>query len=473
MRNAWWIFRQIPVKKIFKIGQKFKKDPEEAKEKYIQIVECDMRKVKQLEARGMDKSDGLQSYANELFRVVIPSIFQELGAIYFVILSMFNKLDAKRREGKTEEIRSEYDALCGGYEGDELMEMNIEMHRLATRLPDSIWDQYDHEDLHELADRVKDNLDGKISDLPQNFLDEWKTFMGHFGFDGKDQLFLSSPRYADSPEILLGKLRQNVGVGVKDPAITQQEQVAKRRDVMKLHEQRAKAKRHVNPFALSKVRKRNLYLDHLMWMRNAPKLHIAYIFGVLRAEVLRIQDNMLAEGRLEKEGDIFHLDLAEVDMALSDDSFDAMEIIRPRKIIHERAMRATICPLLIDSRCRILKPDPPVVKEDREEGSLIGAAVSPGVASGRVRIINSPDERFETGEVLATVVTGPAWTPLFVGASAVVLQIGGVLQHGALCAREYGKPAVSNIDVHAELKTGMMVEVDGNTGVVKILEDVE
>ena len=155
---------------------------------------------------------------------------------------------------------------------------------------------------------------------------------------------------------------------------------------------------------------------------------------------------------------------------------DLMEIVRPRKVIYERALHATTtCPLIVDSRCRILKPDPPTHKdgEEPEEGTLIGAAVSPGVATGRVRIIHNPSEKFENGEVLCAVVTGPAWTPLFASASAVVLRIGGVLQHGALCAREYGKPAVSNIDIHALLKDGMQVSVDGNTGIVTILEEGE
>ena len=71
------------------------------------------------------------------------------------------------------------------------------------------------------------------------------------------------------------------------------------------------------------------------------------------------------------------------------------------------------------------------------------------------------------------MVTDPAWTPLFMKAEAVVLQIGGALQHGALCAREYGIPAVSNIDVIKELKNGMRVTVDGNTGIVKILDKEE
>jgi len=120
-----------------------------------------------------------------------------------------------------------------------------------------------------------------------------------------------------------------------------------------------------------------------------------------------------------------------------------------------------------------LQPDPPqhIEGEELEEGTLIGAAISPGITTGRVRIVHDPDGKFEQGEVLCAVVTGPAWTPLFASASAVVLQMGGALQHGALCAREYGKPAVSNINVLKVLKDGMMVSVDGNTGVVKILEE--
>ena len=166
---------------------------------------------------------------------------------------------------------------------------------------------------------------------------------------------------------------------------------------------------------------------------------------MIRAEILRIQDKLLESGRLTEKGDIFHLYLDEVDNAMLEDEssnideggepvqlLDLMKIIKPRKDNYERALRATACPLLVDSRCRILLPDPPIFKdgEEPEEGTFIGSAVSPGIATGRVRIINNPSEKFENGEVLCAVVTGPAWTPMFASASAVVLQIGGVLQHG-------------------------------------------
>jgi hypothetical protein len=173
--------------------------------------------------------------------------------------------------------------------------------------------------------------------------------------------------------------------------------------------------------------------------------HLAKVFGMIRSEILRIQDKLLESGRLTEKGDIFHLYLDEVDKAILEDEnsnieeggepaelLDLMKIIKPRKDIYERALRATACPLLVDSRCRILLPDPPTFKdgEEPEEGTFVGSAVSPGIATGRVRIINNPSEKFENGEVLCAVVTGPAWTPIFASASAVVLQIGGVLQHG-------------------------------------------
>lgn len=240
---------------------------------------------------------------------------------------------------------------------------------------------------------------------------------------------------------------------------------------MKLHEDRAKKNQWLHPFKLGKVKKRNAILE-MFWMRNAVKLHMTEVCGILRKEVLKIQEELLARGQLDQDGDIFHLELSEIDRALKDASRDLNTVLLPRKAIYERATHATECLMLVDSRCRILRPDPPVLG-DHEDGTLIGAAVSPGIAKGRVIILKSPNEKFEQGEVLAAVVTGPAWTPLFVGCAAVILQIGGVLQHGALCAREYGKPAVSNIDVHSLLETGMMVEVDGNTGLVRILSGAE
>jgi pyruvate,water dikinase len=97
--------------------------------------------------------------------------------------------------------------------------------------------------------------------------------------------------------------------------------------------------------------------------------------------------------------------------------------------------------------------------------------VSPGVVRGPVKILHTPHEkRVEKGDVLVAYTTDPGWTPLFVNAAAIVLEVGGTLQHGAVVAREYGKPCVVGIDqVVATLREGSLVEVDGTMGTVRLL----
>lgn len=121
-------------------------------------------------------------------------------------------------------------------------------------------------------------------------------------------------------------------------------------------------------------------------------------------------------------------------------------------------------PSFIDSRGKIFRK---II--EAEEGDLAGQAVSAGVVRGKAKVLASPYD--EPGEILVTVATEPAWTPVFVNASGVVLEVGGGLQHGAIIAREYGIPCVSGLPGVTEIiKDGDLLEVDGTNGIVKILE---
>jgi pyruvate,water dikinase len=96
-----------------------------------------------------------------------------------------------------------------------------------------------------------------------------------------------------------------------------------------------------------------------------------------------------------------------------------------------------------------------------------GLGISPGQVRGRVRVLRSfaEMERLQPGEILVTRATDPGWTPLFLVASALVLELGSVLSHGAVVAREYGLPAVVNVEgVTRILQDGMEVTVDGDRG---------
>jgi pyruvate,water dikinase len=102
---------------------------------------------------------------------------------------------------------------------------------------------------------------------------------------------------------------------------------------------------------------------------------------------------------------------------------------------------------------------------------LAGEPIAPGVVRGRVNVLREPDEKpVLPGEILVARATDPGWTPLFLNASGIILEIGGLLQHGALVAREYGKPCVAGIeDATSVLRDGQMVELDGANGVVRFI----
>nr|WP_256371191.1 MULTISPECIES: PEP-utilizing enzyme [unclassified Fusibacter] len=123
-------------------------------------------------------------------------------------------------------------------------------------------------------------------------------------------------------------------------------------------------------------------------------------------------------------------------------------------------------PSVVDSRGKIFR----YVRKS-EEGELIGDPISPGVVRGVANVLLDPYEKsIHKGEILVTRSTEPSWTPVFINASAIVLEIGGPLQHGAIIAREYGIPCVSGINDAVEtIKNGDLIEVDGTRGSVKII----
>ncbi len=118
-------------------------------------------------------------------------------------------------------------------------------------------------------------------------------------------------------------------------------------------------------------------------------------------------------------------------------------------------------------------PEPSLGSADKRTSELRGLAASAGSARGPVRVLTdlADSERLRPGDVLVVSVTSPAWTPLFAVASAIVTEVGGVLGHTAVVAREYGLPAVVNVR-HATrlLQDGQLVEVDGSAGIVRVLQ---
>jgi rifampicin phosphotransferase len=105
--------------------------------------------------------------------------------------------------------------------------------------------------------------------------------------------------------------------------------------------------------------------------------------------------------------------------------------------------------------------------------TLKGIAVSAGTVTGKARVITHPGDgqHVEPGEILVAPVTNPAWTPYFLTAAGAVMDMGGILSHGAIIAREYGIPAVVNVGPASKIiRTGQLICVDADRGIVTILD---
>jgi pyruvate,water dikinase len=104
-------------------------------------------------------------------------------------------------------------------------------------------------------------------------------------------------------------------------------------------------------------------------------------------------------------------------------------------------------------------------------GALVGLPVSAGIIEGRARVILELAEAdLEPGDILVTAYTDPSWTPLFLAIAGMVTEVGGLMTHGAVIAREYGLPAVVGVEHACELiRDGQRIRVHGTEGYVEIL----
>ena len=111
-------------------------------------------------------------------------------------------------------------------------------------------------------------------------------------------------------------------------------------------------------------------------------------------------------------------------------------------------------------------------REDIPPTAIAGLAVSSGVVEGRARVIlNIEDADLEEDDILVTAFTDPSWTPLFISIKGLVTEVGGLMTHGAVIAREYGLPAVVGVENATKLiKDGQRIRVHGTEGYVEILK---
>lgn len=207
----------------------------------------------------------------------------------------------------------------------------------------------------------------------------------------------------------------------------------------------------------------------LAGMRESPKFHIVRTMGVIREGLLECGSELVEAGTFTQPDDIFFLRLVELESLANGESQDWKTLVEDRRQVYEREKLRIQIPRLLLSDGRAFYEGLSTSIDDGD-GVMEGSPVSPGMVEGAVRVVLDPREaQLEPGEILVCPGTDPAWTPLFLIASGLVMEVGGLMTHGAIVAREYGIPAVVGIHQATTcLKTGQLIRVDGTSGTVTI-----
>lgn len=286
----------------------------------------------------------------------------------------------------------------------------------------------------------------------------FEAYLKDYGHRGVYEVEVMNPRWREDPTYLLDSIRSMVmagRTGATDDRRAKRE--AARREVF--------ARLGWGPAGLQ-VRYFLRQAARAAAMREEGKSILVRIVAVSRLIALAVGHHLAARGLLESPADIFHFSWLDMEAYLTGrtNGQEFRTLVSDRKARREEHLRLQPPDLILGDQ-PVRKAPPPEARGP----VLSGAGVAAGRAAGTARVIRHPDEghRLQPGDVLVAPSTDPAWTPLFLRASAVVMEVGGSLSHGAIVAREYGLPAVVNIPGLLELiRDGERLVVDGDRGKV-------
>jgi len=322
----------------------------------------------------------------------------------------------------------------------------------------------------ELARRfesIRDNASLLVAleetDAPaREFRGSLGRFLDAFGHRGVCEAEFRSPCWREDPAQVLALVRNYLQPGVVAP-----ERVRERQESV-----RSRAGARVRELSLSK----RLLLGGLlrrtrrcMELREQLKDLIVLRSDRARGIYGEVRERLLARRQLSGSDDLYFLTCGEVADLLT----GSMRPEEAGEIVARRRRDFAWCEAV--SVPKLQEREPKVVRfEDlAPERRLEGMGVSPGRVEGRARVILDPRQtsHIEPGEILVTPITDAGWTPLFINAGGLVVEVGGLLSHGSVVAREYGLPAVVSVSgATRQIRTGDRIALDGSSGVVLRLD---
>ncbi|WP_425564479.1 PEP/pyruvate-binding domain-containing protein [Sinomonas flava] len=407
--------------------------------------------------------------AREAFPIVPATL--PVAAAGFVSLGLAAALlRGIARPGEVQEV-------LRGLPGNATTLMDEELRVLAERVrreaPDAARD---------LAGRIGEDLAGRLAagTLPEVLADGIAGFLRRYGQRAAAEIDVGVPRWREDPAPVLSMvaalLRRDPGTGALAAAARAGQDAASTLSA------RAKDRSRLRGAAAEAFLKRARALAGL---REEPKFLLVRVFDAVRTELLAVGRHLADTGVLPDRDAIFFLTFAEARSALAlaqpsrtaggaaDDGVRRLRaVVARRRADYAREMRRRHVPrvLLSDGTEPEAALGAGTAGVPQEPGILRGVPASAGTVAAAARVVLDPgNASLLPGEVLVAPSTDPGWTPLFLTAGALVMEMGGSNSHGAVVAREYGIPAVVGVPGATErIATGDRIEVDGGAGTVRL-----
>ena len=340
-------------------------------------------------------------------------------------------------------------------------EMDLELWGLTEKIRN---DQPSHGAFTEssVPDLLQRYRERKLPPVAQRGL---QSFLRRYGHRAVAEIDLGIPRWSDDPSHLLGVISNYLRLNTDDLDPVAQFHAGQARAesmITTLTErmaERSQVRARMVGWALRRVRQ-------LVGLRESPKFLLIVALATMREHLKVIGRQLAANKLIDQVDDVFFLDLGEVRRGLSGENVQPLVVVR-REAYEQELKRRHIPRLLLSDGT---EPEAIAGADAGVDGALIGSPASTGTVTGPARVVLDPvGAHLEPGEILVAPSTDPGWTPLFLTAGGLVMEMGGSNSHGAVVAREYGIPAVVGVpDATHKIETGQLITVDGAAGLVSL-----
>lgn len=294
-----------------------------------------------------------------------------------------------------------------------------------------------------------------------------ENYLNKYGMRCSGEIDLTKTRWIEKPTTLLPLILGNVknfepNAGHRKFEQGRQEAMKKEQQLierlMRLPDGEQKAK---------ETKERIDLLRNYIGYREYPKYFMVNRYFIYKRALLKEALRLVQTGVIHQKEDIFYLTFEELREVVRTNRLDA-QLISQRKGEYKLYEKLTP-PRVITSDGEIISGR--YKRENLPAQALAGLPVSAGVVEGRARVILNMEEAvLEEGDILVTTFTDPSWTPLFVSIKGLVTEVGGLMTHGAVIAREYGLPAVVGVEnATKQIKDGQRIRVHGTEGYIEIL----